>query len=297
MSTKGVVYVTRIRESKDYGANDCFFALATKGNSKVGHGEFEYLCEVNKKGLHTKKVMNGKKDPTWEDCVAELEEATPPKGCPIIFTNRVYTFAEIALAAYEHNCFFSQDGLTRLNRWTNVPQTDKQIVEVAKAMSDEMNQARKAGNLAEGMNSFLIPQGSGDMATHDEGKIDHEEVVHNVSDEVNDNEEDMENMKERVALAESETDSIRRKNEILESQVAELKIQLESSLDNQRKFMVAGDKSTGAMDAMNEDVATKVANKLESKLDSLKTVTDNISQHLKFHPQMKVKLARLLMIF
>ena len=108
MSNKSVVYVTRIRESKDYGADDCFFALATKGNSKVGHGEFDYLCEVNNKGLHTKKVKNGKKDPTWEDCVAELEEATPPKGNPIIFTNRVYSFAEIAAAAYEHKCFSSQ---------------------------------------------------------------------------------------------------------------------------------------------------------------------------------------------
>ena len=120
------------------------------------------------------------------------------------------------------------------------------------------------------------------MTIHDEEKIDHEEVVHNVSDEeVNDNNEDMENMKERVALAESETDSIRRKNEILESQVAELKIQLESSLENQRKFMVAGDKSTEAMDAMNEDVATKVASILDPKLDSLKTVTGNISLALK----------------
>ena len=80
MSSKSVVYIVRIRESKEYGVDDCFFALAMKGNSKVGHGEFEYLCEANKRGLLTKKVKNGKKDPTWEECVTELEEATPRKA-------------------------------------------------------------------------------------------------------------------------------------------------------------------------------------------------------------------------
>ena len=40
--------------------------------------------------------------------------------------------------------------------------------------------------------------------------------------------------------------------------------------------MVAGDKSTVAMDNMNEDVATKVANILNSKIDSIKAETSII---------------------
>ena len=55
-AVKGVVYITRIKESKDYGAEECFFTLAMKGDSKVGHGEFEYICETNGKALFTKKI-------------------------------------------------------------------------------------------------------------------------------------------------------------------------------------------------------------------------------------------------
>ena len=285
---KGVVYITRIKDSKDYGAEECFFTIAMKGNSKVGHGEFEFICESNGKALFTKKVKGGKKDPTWEDCLEELEDATPPRGTPIVFTDRVYTFAEIAEAAYAHDRFSNEDGRTRLTRWTSAPKTGKQIVETAKVLSDEMDQVRRNVDVdhVDGMNPFLIPKGN--LVYEQEVQEEVVDTVHDVIDgESGGNNEDFENLKERVALAESRASSLEEENEALVVQVAELKSQLESSLANQRQFMVAGDRSGAQLDAINEDCSEKTVRKLSPKLDllePLKVETDKISSVLEITP-------------
>jgi len=70
----------------------------------------------------------------------------------------------------------------------------------------------------------------------------------------------------------------------LEIQVAELKSQLELSLADQRKFMVAGDKSEAKLDSINEDCSDKTVQRISPKLDHiepLKSNTDKILSVLK----------------
>ena len=92
------------------------------------------------------------------------------------------------------------------------------------------------------------------------------------------NNEDFQCMKERVALAESELDSLKLEKSGLLQKISELEAQLASSLENQQKFMIANDKATVSLDAVNEDTATKVANLLKPNLLQLPDLSASIKQ-------------------
>ena len=40
----GVVYVLNLKHLAEYDAEDVYFSLVNKGNSRFGHQEFEYVC-------------------------------------------------------------------------------------------------------------------------------------------------------------------------------------------------------------------------------------------------------------
>ena len=76
-------------------------------------------------------------------------------------------------------------------------------------------------------------------------------------------EEDLANYKETAIMADSRADAAELANHKLADEITQLKVKLQSSLDEQKKYMVAGDKANTAVQSLNIDTADHVLKALE----------------------------------
>ena len=135
---------------------------------------------------------------------------------------------------------------------------------------DEMDRFRagSSGSLAPSLipyNSLTTPM---DYDNGEKAPPAEKEVVVDLGEDES-FEEEFEEMKQRVAMAESAAEDYKLKNVALQAKVDELNAKLETSQDQQRKFMAAGDKSLASLENLNEDAADKVIKALSAKLGSL----------------------------
>ena len=88
--------------------------------------------------------------------------------------------------------------------------------------------------------------------------------------------EELENMKDRAVMAESRVDALELEKVHFLAQIQDLSAKLESSLEQQRKYVVAGDNAVLAKEAVNDDTAAKVTKSLESKLSLMPIMDKNL---------------------
>ena len=292
----GIAYVIWVKEEDGYEANDGIYAIGFKGNSKFGHQDFQFVCKTsgNDKVFISKKVNGGTRDPSWDLCLKEMKVAKQPTGKPYCLTDRAYTFAEIAAFAYKERYFTSEEGLNWLEDRTapskaaakasGCKNIAKQIINGAAVKSNEIDSLRDQNNWTS--NSYLIP-GNGNKVTlptdpaindRDTVPIDiTEEVVStNLVKDITDT-TTREELIERVVLAETNVDSLTLENRELKLKLEKLTKQLKESKDGESKFMMVGDNATNALQSVNENTATAVANKLEQKFNVLSTVLNNVN--------------------
>ena len=104
--------------------------------------------------------------------------------------------------------------------------------------------------------------------------MQHNDNVETESVEILD--EELENMKERAVMAESRVDALELEKVHFLAQIQDLSAKLDSSLEHQRKYMVAGDNAVSAKEAVNDDTAAKVTKSLESKLSLMPIMDKNL---------------------
>ena len=103
----GVVYVVWVKESKAQGALDGIYAVIAKSASKFGYSDFLYVVETcHGKLFSSQKVNNGDENPSWEDCLGDLEVFKGPVGTPIPLVDRVYSFSEVTQIACKGLLYF-----------------------------------------------------------------------------------------------------------------------------------------------------------------------------------------------
>jgi hypothetical protein len=113
----GVVYVVWVKESKTQGALDGIHAVISKTASKFGYSDFMYVVEnCHGKLFMSQKINNGDENPSWKDCLDDLEVFKAPVGNPLSLVDKVYSFSEVTHIAYDKGYFSSEDGLSRLHK-------------------------------------------------------------------------------------------------------------------------------------------------------------------------------------
>ena len=292
---KGVVYVMWVKDTKPYGDPDSIYAVVHKGNSRFGHQDFKYVSEnANKKFMFCTKVIEGKEDPTWQQCLNEMKVLKAPTGSPVTLVDRAYSFVEVTTMAYSSKYFTSDEGLAHLVKKTSPaassvpvpepPLSQSSIIAGAKALSENIDLYRASDSgLPSNQQPSLIPAPASVVDTGSVNENAENSVVHggnggdgDTGEEVEILDEDVENLKERVVMAESANDALRQEREMLESKLTELGVQLKSSMEHQNQFMAAGDVSTMTLEKMNDDTADKVVRKLDAKLAVLPAVHGNM---------------------
>ena len=246
---QGKAYLIWIKDSTEYADPDYFYGVAFKGNSRFGHSDFSYVCKNrNKKVFFSKCINEGQEDPTWQECLLAMEMGKAPVGNPKLLTDRAYTFAEIAMLAYQAKYFTDQEGL--------------QVVSKKTAPSKVALATTKSGPSAKEASDEL-----------DKNNTEEEEV----QDSGNEKDMSLEDWKERAILAESKLTNTMRERDLLEGKVVELKVKLEASLEQQNRYMSAADNATMTVESMNDDMATKVIKKVVPKLSKIETMDNNLS--------------------
>ena len=194
--------------------------------------------------------------------------------------------------AYTSKYFTAEDGLAHLVKKTSpavsssaplvVASAGKTIVACAKAMSDQLDQFPP---LVSGASPSLIPHADREQALREAlekgiGGSGAPAVTDISVDNVVTLDEDVENLKERVVMAESLADALKQERVALEAEVAQLKVQLKSSMEHQKQFMVSSDVATEAVEKMNDDTSANVVRKLDPKLSLLPAVNGNVASLL-----------------
>ena len=285
---QGKAYLMWIKDSKEYSDPDYYYGVAFKGNSRFGHSDFSYVCmKRNKKVFFSKCINEGQEDPTWQECMEAMDMGKAPVGHPKLLTDRAYTFAEVAMIAYQEKYFTDQEGLQVVSKKTAPPKAalaatksgpsdtnvdPKEIIRAAKEASDELDRTKNTGSTEHPFSPGLIPNNN--LSNIIVNNISEEDV--GIKDNENNDDMDLEDWKERAIMAESRLTNTVRERDLLEGKVAELKAKLESSLEQQNRFMSAADNATMTIESMNDDMAIKVIKKVEPKLSKIETLDKNL---------------------
>ena len=89
-------------------------------------------------------------------------------------------------------------------------------------------------------------------------------------------EAEVENWKERAMFAESKAEALEEEQLRLQEKIGELTVQLQSSMEHQGQFMVAGDKANMTVQKMNSDTADDVVKALAPQLSAITSLDGNI---------------------
>ena len=284
---QGRAYVFWIKDMSGYTDPDNMYGVAFRGNSRFGHQDFSIICKArNKKTFYSRMIKNGEENPTWQDCLDALKMEKAPIGTPKMFTDRAYTFAELACVAYNDKYFYDQEGLNHLSQKTapSKPGTKKleteeqeldpsEIIKRAKIASDELDKAKKSDPNSTHFTHPVIPGSCPPGLGTGNSKPEEQKQVETLDEEV-------ENMRERAVMAETRAASLLHDREVLEKKVEDLKAKLETSLEHQKNFMLSADKATLTLESMNDDTATKVLKKIEPKLHRLPSMDSNLGSLL-----------------
>ena len=261
---KGVAYVFWLKDTKEYSGEDIVYGVVYKGNAKFGHQDFSIVAQKSGKYFWSKKVDEEATECTWKDCVEALELFKDPAGDPLTLTDRAYTFAELAKLCYDREIFTSPEGKNYLQKKTKLKpvgdkeKNDKNVVPRSPLIPDD--------NIPGSLEDVVSAGDEGDAG-------DDREVI-----EIGEGEgEEMSNLKEAAAQAESKCGALNEQNIKLLAKINDLENKLQTSLQEQQKFMVAGDTANMSLNNMNDDTATTVVKQLESKLSLLSSIDNNIT--------------------
>ena len=278
---KGVSYVFWMKDTSEYSAEDRVYGVVHKGTPKFGHQDFSLVAQKSGKFFWSKKVDEEATDCTWKECVEALQFFKAPSGTPLTLTDKAYTFAEVATLCYEQKIFTSPEGMKYLAKklkikpsGDNDDTTDTNIILKAKEISDKLNNVKK-NDKSVVPNSPLIPDSSIPVVKEvitGEGNMETEEVI-----DIEGEGEEIENLKEATAQAESKYNALMEENINHLAKIKNLEAKLQSSLQEQQKYMVAGDTANKSLASMNDDTATTVAKQLESKLSLISGIDNNMS--------------------
>ena len=89
-------------------------------------------------------------------------------------------------------------------------------------------------------------------------------------------EAEVENWKKRAMFAESKAEALEEEQLRLQEKIGELTVQLQSSMEHQGQFMVAGDKANMTVQKMNSDTADDVVKALAPQLSAITSLDGNI---------------------
>ena len=316
LNLKPPIYVIWVREDKQWGQEDLMYGLVHKGNSKFGHNDFKIVCEgKEKKCFFTNKVAEGELT-TWEDCLEALQERDQPVGSPLLLTDHVHTFAEIAHIAYKKGIFTTDAGTKYLANRTKPPNSAtlakpaenlslKDMFERSQAASNDLDRMKA---MSEPVNDPSLAQLAG-LPFLPSGVVVLDESVDSTSSSVeNLTTRDSVNLEPAVETPASDMDDVTKmllqievdtlkktaseavaRYDHLEDEVKrlriendDLKVKLSASVETQKKFMVSSDKAVVSNDSMNDDTATvvtkKVVSALGKKLSSLDVVESEIAK-------------------
>ena len=135
---QGRAYIIWVKDMKGYSDPDNMYGVAFKGNSRFGHQDFSTVCKTrNDKTFYSKMIKDGEDNPTWQDCLDALKMEKAPIGNPQMFTDRAYTFAELATIAYDGKYFKDEEGLQHLAQKTAPPKSAVKKSEIKKPESKE----------------------------------------------------------------------------------------------------------------------------------------------------------------
>ena len=275
----GVSYVMWVRDSKDYNANDRVYGVVYKGNSKFGHQDFGIVCQRSGKHFWTKKVNEDIPDSSWSLCLDAMEFYKAPIGTPVLLNDRAYTFAEVAAQCYKDNLFTSQEGLAYLKKKTDPPvtSTQKPLIVPTKPVAAAKDMPDRFDDIIPSNNIHVAVEETVTGVESNGGVEDVSDVEHDGDERMGEDVMDTEAKMKKVQL---ENKQLQKENVFLHAKVEELKARLESSLLDQQKFMTSGDAANKALSTMNEDTASTVASKLQSRLSLITTMNDNIEKLL-----------------
>ena len=275
----GISYVMWVRDSKDYNANDRVYGVVYKGNSKFGHQDFGIVCQRSGKHFWTKKVNEDIPDSSWSLCLDAMEFYKAPIGTPVLLNDRAYTFAEVAAQCYKDNLFTSQEGLAYLKKKTDPPvtSTQKPLIVPTKPVAAAKDMPDRFDDIIPSNNIHVAVEETVTGVESNGGVEDVSDVEHDGDERMGEDVMDTEAKMKKVQL---ENKQLQKENVFLHAKVEELKARLESSLLDQQKFMTSGDAANKALSTMNEDTASTVASKLQSRLSLITTMNDNIEKLL-----------------
>ena len=295
LNLKPPVYVIWVREDRSWGQEDLMYGLVHKGNTRFGHNDFKIVCNGKEgKCFFTNKVKD-EEAVTWDDCLEALQEKDQPVGSPLLLTDRVHTFAELAHLGYKQGIFTSDAGLKYLATRTKPPSTAilakqgenlsrKDMLGRSKADSDEIDKLKAGGvpvenpSLAQlaglpfAASGFVALNESMDSSASSVEEISPGEVEVQVPatsmEEVTQDilQLEVENFKKKASEAMARYDHLEVEVEQLRNENAELKAKLAASTEVQKELMVVSDKALVCNESMNDDTATVVTKKVLSAL-------------------------------
>ena len=271
----GPIYIIRINASATYGAAEILYSIVVKGQTDFGVREFKRLTEdLNGRFCLLQKLCKGD-SMAWDQCMEEMGDS-PAKGSPLMLTDRIFSFAEIAKIAYEKKMFVCDDGLKFLAKRTAPgtgsilaglgPQQSTAGVSQAKLLATASEAAAMMTNAQPHMAPLsqcpstlqltsvgqysdlhldFVPQPSGSRG----GLDDLNDKMKEISEEL---------LTERLAKTSSVVDALRQDNSKLSEQNKVLGVQLKSALDHGKSIMGVSDKKTADLALVNADMAGKV---------------------------------------
>ena len=292
---QGKVYLIWVKDTGGYTDPDAMYGVAYKGNSRFGHQDFTHVCKNrNGKVFYSKCINDGQFDPCWQECLEAMEVEKAPIGSPRYLTDRAYTFAEVAKIAYEEKFFTDQEGLQHLAKKTAPPKSAKvkkidveaaKILGKAKTVSDELDKEKNTGFPNSPFLPSLLP--ANNLALLDSAETRDQSIIIDGQDDdesdednekiVDENGKDLETLKKIAQAAEAKMEEVLKENKSLRLRVTELTAKLDTSMEEQKKFMVTADNATMTLEAMNDDTATKVIKKIDPKLSKIPALDTNVN--------------------
>ena len=300
LNLKTPIYVIWVREDREWGQEDLMYGLVHKGNAKFGHNDFKIVCEGKEmKCFFTNKVNDGE-PATWDDCLETLKERHQPVGSPLLLTDRVHTFAELATIAYKEGIFTSEAGTKYLAKRTKPPVTAtlakpgenlslKDMFVRSQAASNDLDRMKAVStpvtdpSLAQLAGLPFVPSGvtvldesldstNGsveDLTLDDSNVLGPAVVIPDTEmDEVTKMvlQTEVDNLKKIASEAVARYDHLEDEVKRLRVENDDLKEKLSASVEAQKEFMVASDKAIVSNDSMNDDTASVVTRKVLSAL-------------------------------
>ena len=111
----GPIYVLKIKSSKEFKSKEMLYSIVHKGASNMGLLLFKEIVEDMNTNFCLTQTVNNRNDTTWDQCLTEAGDIKP-KGDPLMFIDKVYTFLEIGELAYKHNVLTNKQGLEIIQR-------------------------------------------------------------------------------------------------------------------------------------------------------------------------------------